>query len=333
MTRSRNHGRLATWWATDRAQQPTSIDQAPTSTPINKHRTDTDELRYGYTMASIDRLAKLAVSRCRLVMVRSHSERYELAWSAIAEALYAAHERPDEQDLVSAGQRAIWDEINTCLRHDGYHLHRPEHGPGSSASFHAYWSWVTGDRSSYEDAVIDRLALRQIWPILTPRQRETIATLATTGRLDLAAERIGITNSNMTQTVKAGRDRFRLWWHEGETPSRHWCRDMRVRNGQPIESSLRRRMKYRRYHARKALVDAGVVQPTIRPEPLTDEDAKTIVSSYESGATLSEIVADTGISSWRVRAALSAANVTMRSRGKRPYRQTTGRRYQLKSSS
>lgn len=187
---------------------------------------DVHSLRHGFNLADVDRLARFALSRVRFGRVDAHT-RYETAWHVIVESLYAAPEDapPTPSDLVYAGQNAVMNLISDEMRHHGRSTHNPgETRPG----FVRYWDAIGRPSRSPEGRIVERHALWQIWPTLTPSQRKALLALAVHGDYKQAAAAIGMTYATFLVNVSTGRRRFLRWWHEGEKPSRTWGRDIRV---------------------------------------------------------------------------------------------------------
>lgn len=189
------------------------------------------ELRHGYTMADLHAIARLAVHTAGTMAGNWH-ERYDTAWSAIAEHLYAAEHWPPRPDLVRAGQLAIYAVVTDERHHHGYYKHKTiggTAGPASSPKFLAYWcDWIASTAPSCESAVVERAALAQILPLLTPTQRAAVIALAVYDDYRKAAAALGMKYGTFTCHVADARNRFRQWWHEGETPVRKRTTDRRV---------------------------------------------------------------------------------------------------------
>ncbi|MBB2914901.1 hypothetical protein FHS43_006213 [Streptosporangium becharense] len=185
-----------------------------------------DGLRWGYVVADLDRIARMALSRQVGLHTFEPAERYEIAWSAIALELYAAAERPTVGDLISAGWNAIAKTNADQARHHG--RDRIRYKGTTRSSFRKYWGDAASlHTSSPEGGIVERLALEQIWPMLTAGQQEALAALAVHGSVAAAAQALGKTSTAVHVIARAGRLRFKQWWHEGETPSRPWGRDRR----------------------------------------------------------------------------------------------------------
>lgn len=202
---------------------------------------DIHSLRFGYNLADIDRLARMSLRRVWGIHL-DYSTRYELAWEAIAERLYAApeHEPPDPSDLIRAGQDAIAAHVNSEQQQHGY----DRATGGGMPRWAAYWHGQRPVREP-ETGLIERLALWQIWPELTPRQRQAFLALAACGTRAAAAESLSISPRTFAHHLEAGRRRFLALWHEHETPPGFWGSDRRVyrAGGQQVTVSARKTAK------------------------------------------------------------------------------------------
>lgn len=188
-------------------------------------------LRHGYTVGDLHDLARLAVHTAWGGSGGIWRDRYETAHSAIAEALFAAENRPGQRDLVHVGQRAIQDEIEDYRHHHGFYKHKTigaAAGPGSSPRFACFWSEFGRTTGSPERTVVERLALHQILAILTDRQREALAALAVLENYRAAAAALDVKPQTYRSLLGRARKDFFAAWHEGETPSRPWGTDRRV---------------------------------------------------------------------------------------------------------
>jgi hypothetical protein len=196
------------------------------------------ELRHGYTLDDLRRLAG-GVVKYAWSTHGDQVERLEVAWSAIAEALYASETAPARRDLFQAGM----DAMGRYEADDRHHHGVPSSGPhayagfGIAANFRAYWCLAMTSPSP-EEGVVERVALAQIWPRLTEGQRRALLALAAFDDYAAAAKALGMTYQSFCGRVREARLRFLALWHEGETPSRIWGRDRRIwrRNaGTPAE--------------------------------------------------------------------------------------------------
>ncbi len=197
------------------------------------------ELRYGYTLDDLRRLAG-GVVRSAWSQTGDQVDRLEVAWSAIAEALYASESKPTTQDMFHTGMQAMGRYDADDRHHRGVASSGPHAygGFGSSPGFWAYWCLAARTAPSPEDSVVERVALIQIWPRLTEGQRRALLALAAFDDYAAAARALGIKYQSFHTLVRSARLRFLAFWHEGETPSRIWGRDRRLGRraaGPPVE--------------------------------------------------------------------------------------------------
>lgn len=207
-------------------------------------------LRYGYTIADLQRLARLVAATTPTGT--GYTDRYAEAYSAIAEHLYASTERPDDHDLVHAGRDAVLTEKRRLLRQHGYAAptDRAEGGVGTGPRFVAYWDWAAQPTPSPENKVVDRVAVGQIMPLLMPKELAAVNALAAFGDHQSAAAALGMNYKQFCDNLNRGRRRFLTWWHEGEVPSRPWTSDRRdggadARDGRRVMKRFRQRQQQR----------------------------------------------------------------------------------------
>lgn len=182
------------------------------------------ELRHGYTLADVDGIARSA-ARTAGAYTSDFTERFDLAYSAVVEALFAADDRPSGHELFDAGCLAIWRELRAAQR--GWGL-VPAAGGGqrTMAAFDRYWAAHAPPTPSPEQMVVEATAGRQIWSTLTALQREALTVYAACGfSLPAAAEALGVPVKTLSARVDYARAAFLRLWHQGETPSRKWRRN------------------------------------------------------------------------------------------------------------
>ncbi|MEV6922925.1 hypothetical protein AB0M46_00225 [Dactylosporangium sp. NPDC051485] len=208
------------------------------------------DLRHGYTLGGINRLARAAVSRDVFHQSLPFAERLETAWSAIVECLYAADEAPRSGDLIRAGWNGLRARVEDEWRTHGIGRAGVIDGDATMVNFWRYWWPQTRATPSPEDRVVDRLALAQIWPLLTPTYQRLLLALAVHDDYGRAAEALQRPRGSFTTHVSAARREFLGWWHQGETPSRVWVQDRRRfgRQDRPhwATTAVRRRSAARR---------------------------------------------------------------------------------------
>jgi DNA-directed RNA polymerase specialized sigma24 family protein len=209
------------------------------------------EVRHGYTLDHLHVLAKMAVNRA-WSRAADYVERLEAAWFGVAEHLSAAASRPQSWDLIHAGRVAVDQMIDADLRQHGTRLRDPYEGPESARNYWRYWWDQAVPAPSCENRVVERQALRQIWPLLSARHREALAALAAYQDYQLAAASMGITTGTFQVHISRARRAFLAYWHEGEKPSRTWGTDRRRGNNRdPGERPARKRRPATRAVARR----------------------------------------------------------------------------------
>lgn len=149
---------------------------APTAGLPVTHIAHEAELRHGYTLANLNDLAVQAVRAHRYHRQIDFTVRVELAWSAMAESLYAADEPPSGEDLVRAAWAAISDDTDRTHRTHGWSTH--DRYAGVTARFQQYWIGAGHQTHSPEEPIVERLALAQIWPRLRPSHRQLLLAMA-----------------------------------------------------------------------------------------------------------------------------------------------------------
>lgn len=178
------------------------------------------ELPQGYTVAEVERLAKVAAGTVNTYTGDSMADRVDDAWSAIVERLYADPAPIEPGQLVWVGRKALYRADRNVWHHYGVFKRDVLAGRGSMPAFQSYWWRPT---VTVEGRVVDRLAFAQIWPRLTPAQQEAIVAVAIYGDQQEAARALG--KPWLKSSLHNARTRFLELWHEGETPSKKWGYD------------------------------------------------------------------------------------------------------------
>lgn len=183
------------------------------------------EIRHGYTPHDLEQMARAATNADRSAALDRH-DRHDIAWSAIAEALWTAEAPPARRDLIAAGWKAIYRAVQQEYRHHGYAGRQGWSGPRSAPRFVAYWapSAVT----SHEEQIVERLAIQQVLAPLTPKSLDAVRALAVHGDYRAAAQAIGLKQVTLRTRLGEARKRAIAAWFEGETPRRTRRVDRRV---------------------------------------------------------------------------------------------------------
>jgi hypothetical protein len=169
-------------------------------------------VRHGYTMADIDGIARSAFVADRS-MASDADTRYSVAWSAVAEALCAAQDRPSRQDLVRVGWQAIYAEVREMRHTYGQQRDDPNAPVASMPKAQQYWFTppvdTAGDR-------LERIAVHQIMATLGEPYRDAVIALAVHEDYKRAAEALGIKYSTLTVRLTTARKKFRRHWFAPE---------------------------------------------------------------------------------------------------------------------
>lgn len=175
------------------------------------------ELRHGYTLSDLHQMTVAALMADRS-MAMDYRDRRDVAWSAIAEALYAADAPPHRQELIRAGWQAIYREVRAGYRHAGHKDREWDAGFATAPRMVMYWL----ERQvvpSPETGVVERLSLPPILAALTAGQRTVVAALAAhDGDRDAAAAALSVTVQAFNAQLQKARRLALALWLEGETP-------------------------------------------------------------------------------------------------------------------
>jgi hypothetical protein len=197
------------------------------------------QLKHGYTLADLHTIARLAVHTAGAAASDWH-ERYDTAYSGIAEALYAAEYWPQRHQLVRAGQLAIYATVDGHMQAHGYYRRKTDgttHGAGSSPAWRAYWLDLTRPTRSPEGRVVEHAALAQILARLAPRHQDALLALAVHDDYRTAAAALGLGYATFCDHIAKARRHFYRLWHEGEKPSRIWGTDRRSGSTSDVKSA------------------------------------------------------------------------------------------------
>lgn len=241
----RNAYRLAGWWVSGTGWRSAAEPQAAAP-----EQPQPREVLHGYTLADLDNFTRMAV-RLNTHMAGDFAERYELAWSGIAEHLCRAQTPPDRRELVDIGSRTLNRWMHSVKSAHGV-SDRHGGGLGSAPHFTTFWWEQARCVPSPETRVVERLSVAQIFPRLTRREQAALIAMAAHGTIRDAAASLSMTASGFKNHLNSGRARFRRLWHEGEEPSGHWMQDRGGGRGDNGEKNRRAIMAQRIKRTREA---------------------------------------------------------------------------------
>jgi hypothetical protein len=207
----------------------------------------TEPLWHGYTLTDIDDTARTAARIAYGRHILDPADCYQTAWSAIVELLATTQEPPTRHRLIYSGATAV-SRASQDHRHTWGMGRSTGSGEGDMRAYMRYWELSRRSASSPEDAVVDRIALKQIWPQLSLTHQQVLYALAVhDGDVSAAAAGLGKNRSTFQSHLTAARACYRALWHEHETPSHMWGRS--GRQGQQTAMQVlaaRRRQRARR---------------------------------------------------------------------------------------
>jgi len=209
------------------------------------------EVRHGYTLADLDRYAHISVATA-WTNTMDYRDRYDAAWHAIAERLYnTEHEQtPTTRDLKIAGTRAVNRLAQDEGRHHGFDRANPEAGLEGMPGFQRYWA-LHHATPSPEDAIVDRIALTQIWPELSATHRQVLLVLAVHADHQLAADALDRSLPTYRSHLRHARQRYRELWHAPETASAMWGQSRGRPGRRTAAQTLANRIQQRARRERK----------------------------------------------------------------------------------
>lgn len=176
---------------------------------------------HGWTAEDLHQAAALAV-RQSFSRAADPADQYAAAWSAAAEHLVAAGTPPERGEVLRAARTAV--AALTQANRQSRGLSRASGFTVIHGAFARYW-WQP-PLSGWEDAVVDRIALGQVWDAITPAHRSTLRALADCGGdQEGAAKAVGASYVTYQSRLRDARRAFRELWHEGETPPGKFRRD------------------------------------------------------------------------------------------------------------
>jgi len=200
------------WTITPPQHEP----ETPTPEPEADRALVAGAVRHGYTMADLDRLARLTVTfHLGWFAGGDRNDQYEAAWHGIVEHLCSVEQQPSERDLLDAGRRVLQDDQQ---RHQQM-LGTRRSGTYTGANFARYWDWHARTVPSPEDAVVERIALVQITATLCASHIEALTMLAVLGNdVQATAEALGITYQAAKDRLNKARRNFRGHWYAPDPP-------------------------------------------------------------------------------------------------------------------
>lgn len=269
------------------------------------------QLRHGYTASQVRALSLALVIKQSWYQSIDFDQRLEVAWHAIIEHIYTSDEPPEASAVLRAAEHAVGQDVQQLHRFYGRNTH--DRYTGTVAGFYRYWQPTASPSPSPETAVIDRVALAQIWPRLRPEHQKVLAALTDYDDYGLAAEALGISRNWFTERISAARREFLKLWHEGEPPSRPWAQDLRGKFKATDQRVAVNRTIAARRRARRKAQNRQPARPGTGP-PRIDlgiSDAE-LVRRYQAGESIRQLAVSLGTYYSVVRYRLKAEGAELR---------------------
>lgn len=159
--------------------------------------------------AALDGAARLAARTHQARRLLGFEECFEVAWLGAAEA-WAGGER-GERDLLRAGLAAINGEVESRTHHHGL----PDRKSRTGAKFATYWRGGERTVSPFEDGVVERIAVTQVYYGLTERDRQVLLAAAW-------GTEHGYSAAAWPGVLSRARRRARKLWFEPEPAPPHY---------------------------------------------------------------------------------------------------------------
>lgn len=181
---------------------------------------DDGELPHGYTLDDLTRIASWVARNTGLIL--EIGEARDAAAIGIIERLYE-EPVPTRDDLYQAARRAVNAANGRELAYCGINANPSRNGRyGLAKEYARYWHGRGALVAPFEEGVVDRLAVWQVWNALSPRHQETLWALAEYGDHATARDALGISVRAWQHRISKARIQARALWYAPETPAPQW---------------------------------------------------------------------------------------------------------------
>jgi hypothetical protein len=186
---------------------------------------ETATLVHDYTMADVNRIARVAVSKHYRTAFMDRSDREDAAWHAIVIELYSRAFPPSFFELLCCAMEALDREFTAARHHNGWQSSPETKGKADrpelnrAPRFTQYWLPRGEPSDGFSDRICDVMALADSLAVLTGDQYEAITTLAAfDNAAGPAADALGLKYHCFMYRVYSGREKIKAAWFGDETP-------------------------------------------------------------------------------------------------------------------
>lgn len=185
----------------------------------------TDSLPHGW---SLDDLAGFArhVARTARGLIIDPAEAADIAAVALVEALFAPGPAPSTSELFRAARRAVSAANDREYSYCGLDKNVSRSGRlGTPPEFARFWGGRAALVAPFEEALVERIAARQVWAALPARHREVLWALAVYGTYAGAGSALGLSAKGFQNRIYKARLSARELWFWPDEPAGQWAPD------------------------------------------------------------------------------------------------------------
>ncbi len=183
-------------------------------------------LRHGFTVADVERVTVSVVCQGHGTQGLDRDDRFEAAWGAVVELLYASESAPSRDELYNAARRGLGRLREQDLQARGFASRSYLSGAATAPQFLRFWQNIPAEPVA--EQVTESVAVGQVLAMLTDRQREVLWALADHGDYQSAQAATGLSRSEFFKRLSEARCAFLAHWHQGETLPPRRGRDHRA---------------------------------------------------------------------------------------------------------
>lgn len=176
---------------------------------------------------SFDDLAVISrrVARTALGLIIDRDEARDIAAVGVIERLYSGPP-PSRSDLYRAAQRAVSAANDREYSYCGLDKNVSRSGRlGTPPEFARFWGGRAALVAPFEEALVERIAARQVWAALPARHREVLWALAVYGTYAGAGSALGLSAKGFQNRIYKARLSARELWFWPDEPAGQWAPD------------------------------------------------------------------------------------------------------------